>query len=220
MLQVTRTAISARLEGHASARQAIRAPWSARGPGSATLQGFDPGQTVLRQGEAPQGVPVVESGLVALSLRQRDGRRHIVFLAGPGDVLCAPGSTAIPADAEALAASQVRMHGVRDLERDEDLCRRLNEQLRRQHERSLQHVFALGQREARQRLGWFIHVQADGRCNVDLPLSRQDIADYLGLTIETVSREFTRLRRIGAIAYQRNGSITILRPQALFCDGG
>ncbi|MCO4053487.1 MAG: Crp/Fnr family transcriptional regulator [Bosea sp.] len=219
MLQSTRDATSAHIDRHGPARHDPSAPWSARGPGGGALQGFDPGQTVLRQGEAPKGVPVVESGLVALSLRQRDGRRHIVFLAGPGDVLCPPGSAAIPADAEALAASQVRVHGMRDLERDESLCRRLNEQLRRQHERSLHHVFALGQREARQRLGWFIHVQADGRCRLDLPLSRQDIADYLGLTIETVSREFTRLRRIGAIAYQRNGSIAILRPHALFGNG-
>jgi CRP-like cAMP-binding protein len=220
MLQLNRAATPAHIDGHAPVRPDIRGPWNPRGASSgAALQGFDPGQTVLRQGEVPQGVPVVESGLVALSLRQRDGRRHIVFLAGPGDVLCAPGSAAIPADAEALAASQVRVHGLRDLERDEGLCRRLNEQLRRQHERSLQHVFALGQREARQRLGWFIQVQAEGGSRLDLSLSRQDIADYLGLTIETVSREFTRLRRSGAIAYQRNGSIAILRPQALFCNG-
>jgi CRP-like cAMP-binding protein len=220
MLQSTRSATTGHLDGHAPARHDIRGSWNARAPSlAASLQGFEPGQTVLQQGEAPQGVPVVESGLVALSLRQRDGRRHIVFLAGPGDVLCAPGCTAAPADAEALAASQVRVHAMRDLERDEGLCRRLDEQLRRQHERSLQHVFALGQREARQRLGWFIQVQADGGCRLDLSLSRQDIADYLGLTIETVSREFTRLRRSGAIAYQRNGSIAILRPQALFCDG-
>ncbi|MFY8040465.1 MAG: helix-turn-helix domain-containing protein [Bosea sp. (in: a-proteobacteria)] len=79
----------------------------------------------------------------------------------------------------------------------------------------MQHVFAIGQREARQRLGWFLASFSPGARELDLPLSRQDIADYLGLTIETVSREFMRLKRMGSIAYGRSGSITILRPDQL-----
>lgn len=161
------------------------------------------------------GLPVVETGLVALTLRHRDGRRHIIFLACPGDVLWAPGSALASAEAEALTESTVRCHAQAQLDVDEHLRQRLFAQIRRQHERSLQHVFALGQREARHRLGWFLASFAGGRREVDLPMSRQDIADYLGITIETVSREFTRLKRLGAVAYSRNGSVAILRPDAL-----
>jgi len=43
-----------------------------------------------------------------------------------------------------------------------------------------------------------------GRSEIDLPMSRADMADYLGLTIETVCRGLTRLRRRGTIAVDRS----------------
>lgn len=173
------------------------------------------GQTIFAQGERPDGVHVVDSGLVALSLRHEDGRRHIIFLAGPGDVLCAPFSACAPTDAEVLVDSQLRLFSARTIEHDVALGMRINGQLQRQYERTLRHVFALGQREARQRVSWLLASFAAGHSQIVLPLSRQDIADYLGLTIETVSREFTRLKRMNIIGYERHGAISILKPAAL-----
>ena len=182
-------------------------------------QSYQPGQ-VLPHGKARgeargDGMHVIEHGLVALSMRHLDGRRQIIFLAGPGDVICRCSEDGLNADAEVLSPSQIRFLRQDVLQHEPVLRCQLLEQVRRQHERAMQHVFAIGQREARQRLGWFLTSFSPGARELDLPLSRQDIADYLGLTIETVSREFMRLKRKGSIAYGRSGSITILRPDQL-----
>jgi CRP-like cAMP-binding protein len=192
-------------------------PWQPyeRDPLRLVSQSYQPGQ-VLPHGKARgDGMHVVERGLVALSMRHMDGRRQIIFLAGPGDVICRCGEDSIDADAEVLSPSQIRFFRQDMLQQEAALRCQLLEQVRRQHERAMQHVFAIGQREARQRLGWFLASFSPGARELDLPLSRQDIADYLGLTIETVSREFMRLKRRGGIAYGRSGSITILRPDHL-----
>lgn len=189
-------------------------------PCSSGLQRFQPGQMIFVHGERQQVAHVVEAGLVALSRRHEDGRRHIIFLAGPGDVLGAPFSDTAPADAEVLVPTEVRLHQSRLIESDTALAARLTAQLQQQFERTLKHVFAMGQREARQRLGWFLASFAGGERQLTLPMSRQDMADYLGLTIETISREFTRLKRQGVIGYERHGSITILKPDRLLSASG
>jgi CRP-like cAMP-binding protein len=178
-------------------------------------QSYEAGQVLPHGKGRSDGLHVIERGLVALSMRHLDGRRQIIFLAGPGDVICRSGEAGLAVDAEVLSPSQIRFHRQDILHHEPALRCQLLEQVRRQHERAMQHVFAIGQREARQRLGWFLASFAPGARELDLPLSRQDIADYLGLTIETVSREFMRLKRLGSIAYGRSGSITILRPDRL-----
>jgi CRP/FNR family transcriptional regulator len=50
---------------------------------------------------------------------------------------------------------------------------------------------------------------------VDLPMHRRDIADYLGITIETVSRTFTRFKGLGLINFSHVRRVHILRPDAL-----
>jgi CRP/FNR family nitrogen fixation transcriptional regulator len=73
----------------------------------------------------------------------------------------------------------------------------------RQLQRAQSHMVVLGRKNAQERVASFLlemasRLSASGA--VELPMSRQDIADYLGLTIETVSRTLTRLARDGLIA--------------------
>jgi CRP-like cAMP-binding protein len=68
--------------------------------------------------------------------------------------------------------------------------------------RSEDHVLTLGRRSAAERVASFLLDLAErlgGRDEIALPMSRQDIADYLGLTIETVSRTLTQLQTRGFI---------------------
>jgi CRP/FNR family nitrogen fixation transcriptional regulator len=64
------------------------------------------------------------------------------------------------------------------------------------------HMLLLGRKGATERVAAFLLKMAEraGSTRLTLPMSRTDIADYLGLTIESVSRSFTQLEREGAIA--------------------
>ena len=80
------------------------------------------------------------------------------------------------------------------------------------------HLVVLGRRSATEKVGRFLLSMAERACSggaVSLAMSRLDIADYLGLTIETVSRTFTQLERQGAIGLNGARNIVIRNPAAL-----
>jgi CRP/FNR family transcriptional regulator, anaerobic regulatory protein len=98
------------------------------------------------------------------------------------------------------------------------LLRRINELAVRELSQAQDHMVLLGRRSAEEKVAIFLIGWRDrlGRLDgltrtVPLPMSRQDIADYLGLTIETVSRTFTKLERDGVIDIMP-GSINLLDP--------
>ncbi|MSP49514.1 MAG: hypothetical protein EXQ95_09330 [Alphaproteobacteria bacterium] len=83
-------------------------------------------------------------------------------------------------------------------------------------------MLLLGRKTAKERLASFLLLLAnaarrDGRSGnpVDLPMSRWDIADYLGLTVETVSRSFTQLRRQGMIRLLDGNRVDLAGPDDL-----
>jgi CRP-like cAMP-binding protein len=178
-------------------------------------QTFAAGQAVRPSLPKQPGVFVIEDGVVALSRRELDGRRHIIEIVQAQDVLFPPQGEEGGVEAEAVTDGRLRFHPTGQSLSAPDFGAWLQDRLRLQHERTLEHVYALGRREARQRLCWFLTRFAEGGALLEVPLTRQDIADYLGLTIETLSREFTKLKRDGAIHYSRNGAIVIRDQMAL-----
>ena len=101
--------------------------------------------------------------------------------------------------AEALTDCEVRAirrSAARAYAGEAALDRAILDATRRELERLQEHVMMLGRKSARERVATFLmalaHRQAEA--HVDLPMSRQDMADYLGLTIETVSRMLTQLQ--------------------------
>jgi CRP-like cAMP-binding protein len=86
--------------------------------------------------------------------------------------------------------------------------------------RAVDHMTMVGRSSAEERLAWFLWMlsgRARGRraAAVELAMQRQDIADYLGLTIETVSRTFTHLKAQGLVALPTTRRVDILRPDLL-----
>ncbi len=85
-------------------------------------------------------------------------------------------------------------------------------------QRAQDHMLLLGRKNAQERIAAFL-LDMSGRLPqqdaVELPMSRQDIADYLGLTIETVSRTLTQLERDGIIAIPASRRILLTDPAAL-----
>ena len=85
---------------------------------------------------------------------------------------------------------------------------------------SIDHMMMIGRSSAEERLAWFLSMLAARSADpvapvLDLAMQRQDIADYLGLTIETVSRTFTLFRDRGFLKLPRKRRVEIVRPDAL-----
>lgn len=88
--------------------------------------------------------------------------------------------------------------------------------------RAQEHLLVLGRQNAGERVAAFLLDMAERQGGLEyfeLPMSRLDIADYLGLTIETVSRIFSRLKEKGVIRLPSLRSVEIVNSQALhICD--
>lgn len=171
---------------------------------------FGAGETVFAQEEMTTSFYNLLEGVMRLYKLLPDGRRQIIGFALPGDFLGLAASSRHNFSADAIGPVALcqfsRTAFSRFSEDKPDLLRRINEQAVRELSQAQDHIVLLGRRSAEEKvatflLGWrerMADVSGSSQ-TVPLPMSRQDIADYLGLTIETVSRTFTRFERDGVI---------------------
>ena len=148
----------------------------------------------------------VVSGAVRVCKLLPDGRRHIAEFHFAGDCF---GFDSLPErlfSAEAVGDAVIMRFPRRATERliDESpkLARYLREMTLRDLANAQMHMMMLGRMSAPERVATFLLDLADRRdasCALDLPMSRTDIADYLGLTIETVCRVLSSFKRDGII---------------------
>jgi CRP/FNR family transcriptional regulator len=161
-------------------------------------------------------------GVMRLYKLLPDGRRQIVGFALPGDFLGMNLSGRHNFSADAIGTVTVCQFAKaafnRFIEQRPHLLRRINELAVRELSQARDHMVLLGRRSAEEKVATFLvgwrerQISLNGPPDkVALPMSRQDIADYLGLTIETVSRTFTRLERVGVIEIV-HGGISLLDP--------
>jgi len=141
----------------------------------------------------------VVRGVVRTSRLTVDGRRQVGDFYYVGDLFgLEPGPEhRFAADAlDDCEITVVRRAAVRAFAGDAELDRAILEATRREMERLQEHVVMLGRRSARERVASFLMsiAQRQEETDVDLAMGRQDMADYLGLTIETVSRMLTQLQ--------------------------
>ena len=171
---------------------------------------FGGGATVFSDEEFATSFCNVLAGVLRLYKLLPDGRRQIVGFALPGDFLGMNVSARHNFSADAITRVTVCQFGRTRfghfIEERPHLLRRINELAVRELSQARDHMVLLGRRSAEEKVATFLLswrerlTLLNGRSNtVPLPMSRQDIADYLGLTIETVSRTFTKLERIGVI---------------------
>ncbi|MFZ5718235.1 MAG: helix-turn-helix domain-containing protein [Pseudomonadota bacterium] len=141
----------------------------------------------------------VVRGVVRTSRLTADGRRQVGDFYYAGDIFGLEPGPDHRFAADALVDCEVQMvrrAAVRAYAGDAEVNRAILEATNREMERLQEHVMMLGRKSARERVASFLmslaHRQADEQVN--LPMGRQDMADYLGLTIETVSRMLTQLQ--------------------------
>ncbi|MGE6741959.1 Crp/Fnr family transcriptional regulator [Allorhizobium pseudoryzae] len=163
----------------------------------------------------------VMRGVVKLSKTLEDGRQQIVGLQFAPDLVGRLYATESPMTAEAASDVEVcRVPKVmleRLIERNPALRKRLMDQALRELDEAREWMVTLGRKTASEKVASLlmliaVHLDPDARGDrriFDLPMSRLDIADYLGLTIETVSRQFSRLKKDGVISITANRHIEV-----------
>jgi CRP/FNR family nitrogen fixation transcriptional regulator len=177
-------------------------------------------QEIFAQEEDADLVYMVVSGAVRTTRLLSDGRRQIGGFYYAGDLIGLETGPAHRYSAEALVDSEVlvaRRSALAALAGDGVLDRALLATTRRELDRAQEHILVLGRKTASEKVAGFLKdlAQRGGGERVALPMSRQDMADYLGLTIETVSRMLTHLQCAAVVEFDGRRRFTVKRWGAL-----
>ena len=175
---------------------------------------FQAGQTVIWSGDRMDFVASVVSGIATLTQTLEDGRRQMVGLLLPSDFVGRPGRAMATYDVTAttdLVMCCFRRKPFEDmLVRTPHVAQRLLEMTLDELDAAREWMLLLGRKTAREKIASLLAIVARrdaslkltetlGKASVELPLTREEMADYLGLTLETVSRQISALKRDGVI---------------------
>ena len=196
-----------------------------------TAAGRDPGreirlgrgQTLFFEGDPAVHCYEITGGTVRCCRLVADGRRTILRFAGPGSFLGIGCVERHGYTAETVTDVTVRRHRLSGLEvamADAGIRARVLAALREELAATRSQMMLLGRMSAAERLAAFLLVgyaargpRADG-C-IELPMTRSDVADHLGLTVETVSRKLHELDDLGLIRIETPSRIRILEPDRI-----
>ncbi len=185
---------------------------------------FEAGQTVVWSGDRMDYVASVVSGIATLSQTLEDGRRQMVGLLLPSDFVGRPGRDTAAYDV--TATTDLLMCCFRKTAFENIMLttphvgQRLLEMTLDELDAAREWMLLLGRKTAREKIASLIAIIArrdaalkliepEGRVTFDLPLSREAMSDYLGMTLETVSRQISALRRDGVIEIASKRHVTI-----------
>ena len=185
-----------------------------------------PGQSLMWEGDDSLMVANVIDGVLKLSTGTGDGREQIVGIVYPSDFIGRPFGTQSQHTVTALTEAQVCTFTRQDFDRfareHPDLEHKLLQRTLDELDRARNWMLLLGRKTASEKIASFLLDMSqrlgDTGCqsfSVDqprfqLPFGRQQIADILGLTIETVSRQMTRLRADGVIDLPSRREVVIV----------
>ena len=185
---------------------------------------FEAGRTVIWAGDEMDFVGSVITGIASLAQTMEDGRTQMVGLLLPSDFVGRPGRDTAAYDV--VAVSDIVMCCFRKkpfeemMERTPHIAQRLLEMTLDELDAAREWMLLLGRKTAREKIASFLSIlarrnaslhleQGDGPLVFDLPLTRETMADYLGLTLETVSRQISALKRDGVIQLNGKRNVTV-----------
>ncbi|AHB48330.1 Crp/Fnr family transcription regulator [Hyphomicrobium nitrativorans NL23] len=193
----------------------------------ATVRKIESKEHVFCEGDPRLHVFRVEEGVIAIYKTLCDGRRRIIDFAYPGDLLGLGVLDEHILSAQATSAAKVRCFSAASLEamaeNDADLALKLYKSVCQELSATRSLLVTVGQRSAVERVAAFLlglrrRSGDEAGETVKLAMRRSDIADLLGLTIETVSRTLTKLRTMGVIDVELGGTTVTLRDAARLAD--
>ncbi|MBI5260661.1 MAG: helix-turn-helix domain-containing protein [Bradyrhizobium sp.] len=184
-------------------------------------------EEIYRQGDVASNIYQVLNGAIRMSRRLPDGRRQIGAFYFPGDVFGFEPSQRNRWSAEAIVQPTIvrrakRLEFMRKAQTNLAHAHILATVTARDLLHAQEHAVVLGRLAAAERMAAFFlqmndRIGASGE--IELPMSREDVADYLGLTVETVAREISKLHAQGIL--KRNGPpawvrrLSLRRPERL-----
>jgi CRP/FNR family transcriptional regulator, anaerobic regulatory protein len=186
-----------------------------------TRKRVDSGVELIGETQQADSYANIISGVVKLTKMMADGRQQIVGLQFAPDFLGRPfrSDSGITADSatEVNICSFPRTTIERMIRDTPELEHKLLEQTLKELDEARDWMLTLGRKTASEKVASFLYLIAThvnpeldaGSVSFDLPLTRSDIADFLGLTIETVSRQMTKLRKDGVILIRNNRKVEV-----------
>jgi CRP/FNR family transcriptional regulator, anaerobic regulatory protein len=191
---------------------------------------FSAGQPIVWSGDRLDFVGSVITGVAMLSQGMEDGRTQMVGLLMPSDFLGRPGRERAPYDVTAVTDvtfccfRRNQFEGF--LDKTPHIGQRLLQMTLDELDAAREWLLILGRKTAREKICSFLvsiaekdaklHLtQADDGIGFDLPLTRTQMADYLGLTLETVSRQISALKNEGVIVLLESRRVQVPDFQAL-----
>jgi CRP/FNR family transcriptional regulator, anaerobic regulatory protein len=214
-------------DGCASRSLGVCAPLDRKGLASLAAMGgqrhWTKGQVLYYSDDAAQAFYKITRGIVAESLMLADGRRQIVAILTVGDLCGYParngrhmltGHAVTPVEACAFGAEKFHAY----VGRNAQLASAVADEVAERLEEAILGRAVVGQLRSRERVAYFI-LEMEERLRsrglhaagpIGLRLTREEIADYLGLTLETVSRAFTDLKHMRLISLDRADTVVVL----------
>jgi len=195
------------------------------------------GESLIWEGEDSLLVANVIEGVLKLSSGTEDGREQIVGVVYPSDFIGRPFGGTTNHGVTALTDARVCVFSRADFDafarEHPDLEHKLLQRTLTELDRTRRWMLLLGRKSASEKVASFLLELSDrlapAGCEdgndprasrLTLPFSRQQIADVLGLTIETVSRQFTRLKGDGVIDLPSRREVVIVDRGALMAEAG
>ncbi len=185
------------------------------------------GQTLVEEGHRAAYIFKVVSGALRTVRFLPDGRRHVASFHLPGEFIGLADDGLYGHSVEALSDARLvrytRTSFEATLERDPGAGRRLFDVMRKELAAAQDRLLLLGRKTAAERLATFLLTLIDrksdshgaGDREIELPMNRSDMADYLGLRIETVCRLLTDLKHRHIIDLPSIHSVVVLRRDLL-----
>lgn len=191
-----------------------------------TVRGIEAKEHLFAEGDAKSSIYRVLSGALCLYKILPDGRRQVIDFAYAGDVIGLESGIVATYSAQSTVATRVSCLPSAILDRaaanDPRIAMQLYMTMARNVDAMRDHLVCVGQRSATERLVSFLLGLSRRRASlnggtsiVELPMTRTDIADFLGLTIETVSRTLSKLKAQRCIEIDQGTTIRFVDIVAL-----
>lgn len=196
---------------------------------------FSAGQTIMWSGDRMDFVASVVSGVAALTQTMEDGRTQMVGLLLPSDFVGRPGreraTYTVSATSDLVMCCFRRKPFENMINSTPHIAHRLLEMTLDELDAAREWMLVLGRKTAREKIASLLAIIARrdailaqnsdlNRLSFDLPLTREAMSDYLGLTLETVSRQVTALKKDGVIVLEGKRRVIVPDMDRLMEEAG